>query len=317
METQEQATQEKKGWSWLEFLLAPYQNNGNANLKIGIALILVYTIRAIYTGNYQRLVMGLGVAILISLLISLYIMLYGSGKDLPIKKQKIKEIKMETQKQETGTEEMETQEKKGWSWLGFLFTPYYYMGYNDLKKGIIFAVIAGIAGGFGSLAQPPQILGTGLAILILLLIGLPFAIYGGLNARKDLPIKKQKFSWGKAFLALIIMQVISVIFLLAAAAIVVTGTPRCSDDDAKQLVIEIATEEIGKIAQSNKLADMKLLVKNIRTSAYDENIDKYECVAELHAIRKSRPEKSASSEITYTVQNTEDGEDTYVEVFGL
>lgn len=64
-------------------------------------------------------------------------------------------------------------EKKGWSWLGFLFAPYYYAGYGKLQKGITLAAISGI--------MP--------------LIGLGIAIYGGIKAKQELPIGEVTFNW--------------------------------------------------------------------------------------------------------------------------
>ena len=81
------------------------------------------------------------------------------------------------------------EEKKGWSWLGFAFAPYYYAGYGNLKKGILYAV-------FG----------------VFPLFGLIIAIMGGRNARKDLPIGKQKFSWGNVaiIVALTIVNAVAI-----------------------------------------------------------------------------------------------------------
>jgi len=64
------------------------------------------------------------------------------------------------------------EEKKGWSWLGFLFAPYYYAGYGKLKKGVIYVVLGTFP-----------------------LFGIIIAILGGRNARKDLPIGKEEFNW--------------------------------------------------------------------------------------------------------------------------
>lgn len=74
---------------------------------------------------------------------------------------------------------VQEEEKKGWSWLGFLFTPYYYAGYGNLKKGITYAIVG---------AFP--------------LFGLIIAVIGGINAKKNLPIGKQKFKWINVVMAL-------------------------------------------------------------------------------------------------------------------
>ena len=79
--------------------------------------------------------------------------------------------------------------KKGWSWMGFLFAPYYYAGYGQLKKGLVLAVISGI--------MP----------LVMIAVG----IYGGLKARQELPIKEIEFNWKNV--AFTIVTVIAVSFI--------------------------------------------------------------------------------------------------------
>ena len=84
--------------------------------------------------------------------------------------------------------ENQIEEKKGWSWLGFFFAPLYYAGYGNIKKGVIYAIIG---------AFP--------------LFGLIIAIIAGKNARKELPIGKQKFKW---------VNVVLIIFLYVASAMI-------------------------------------------------------------------------------------------------
>jgi len=90
--------------------------------------------------------------------------------------------------------ENQVEEKKGWSWLGFFFAPYYYAGYGDLKKGIIFALLAGIP-------------------FVALIVG----VYGGLKAREELPIKKQDFNWKNVGIAVVVYFIafVSIQLLLA------------------------------------------------------------------------------------------------------
>lgn len=71
--------------------------------------------------------------------------------------------------------DIQVEEKKGFSWLGFLFAPYYYGGYGKFKKGLVLSII-----GFMPLTY----------IFIM--------IYGGIKAKKELPIGKQDFKWGAA-----------------------------------------------------------------------------------------------------------------------
>jgi len=84
--------------------------------------------------------------------------------------------------------ENQVEEKKGWSWLGFLFAPSYYAGYGDMKKGLIFALISGFP-----------------------LFALFICIYGGLKAKKELPIGKVDFKWVNVAIAVIITIVTSII----------------------------------------------------------------------------------------------------------
>jgi len=84
---------------------------------------------------------------------------------------------------------MKIEEKKGWSWLGFFFAPYYYAGYNKLKKGLILAIISGLIP-LGSLVVN---------------------IYGGLNAKKELPIGNQKFNWKNVSITLVVLVIVSLI----------------------------------------------------------------------------------------------------------
>lgn len=79
--------------------------------------------------------------------------------------------------------------KKGWSWMGFLFAPYYYAGYGQLKKGLVLAVISGI--------MP----------LVMIAVG----IYGGLKACQELPIKEVEFNWKNVAFTVITVIVASFI----------------------------------------------------------------------------------------------------------
>lgn len=76
------------------------------------------------------------------------------------------------------------EENKGWSWLGFLFAPYYYAGYGGMKKGLIFGAVYAIP-------------------FVGLLGAIVICIYAGLKARQQLPIKQVAFSWGKVFVVFV------------------------------------------------------------------------------------------------------------------
>lgn len=88
--------------------------------------------------------------------------------------------------------ENQIEEKKGWSWLGFFFAAYYYAGYGNLKKGLIYAAIG---------AFP--------------LFGLIIAIISGKNARKDLPIGKQDFQWSNIGIAVVVNAIAIILLQLA------------------------------------------------------------------------------------------------------
>lgn len=79
--------------------------------------------------------------------------------------------------------------KKGWSWIGFLFAPHYYAGYGQLKKGLLLAVISGI--------MP--------------LTAITVGIYGGLKARKELPIKEVEFNWKNVAFTVITFLMVNLI----------------------------------------------------------------------------------------------------------
>ena len=193
--------------------------------------------------------------------------------------------------------------KKGWSWLGFLFMPYYYAGYGALTKGIIAAAVLGLVAGIQDVNH--------MALLALsLVIGLSVAIYGGLKAREELPIKAQKFNWLNVILAMFIYAigvVISSMFLTTLGG----NTPTCNSTEAKALVKQIAQEK----AQEMGISIVTARLTNIRTSSYDENVDKYTCEAEMFI--QTDAGISNKAEISYTVQATDDGEHFYVEVYGL
>lgn len=68
--------------------------------------------------------------------------------------------------------------KKGWSWLGFLFAGYYYAGYGKLLQGIVMAVLS-----------------------VIPIFGIAFMIYGGIKAKKELPVKEVDFKWANVGIA--------------------------------------------------------------------------------------------------------------------
>lgn len=98
--------------------------------------------------------------------------------------------------------------KNGWSWMGFLFAPHYYAGYGQLKKGLVLAVISGI--------MP--------------LVAIAVGVYGGLKARKELPIKEIEFNWKNVAFTVITMIVVSLISMTVISGMKEGGSE--SDDSA-------------------------------------------------------------------------------------
>ncbi|MGP1486080.1 MAG: hypothetical protein ACTTJC_08390 [Campylobacter sp.] len=78
----------------------------------------------------------------------------------------------------------------GWSWMGFLFSVYYYAGYRKLKKAIIMSL---------------------LMCLIIPAFIIPF--YCGFKAKSELPIKQVPFSWGKVGILVLVAFVIQIVFV--------------------------------------------------------------------------------------------------------
>lgn len=181
--------------------------------------------------------------------------------------------------------------KRTWSWLGFFFAPYYYAGYGKLGKGILLGIV-----------------GVVIPILGFFIVG----IIGALNAKKELPIGKEKFSWKNVGLTLLILVPLN----MATQYFIFNfqnKTPDCSSLETKNLVIDIAKEELTKNGLSEMIDSTTFKVENIRTINYNKNVDSYECAASFKIIN----EKSEDYPITYTVQKIDDKQAFYVEVEGL
>jgi len=111
------------------------------------------------------------------------------------------------------------------------------------------------------------------------------------------------------------------VFLLSACS---SGVPNCSDQEVKDLVIEIAVDnnkgETGLVLALRGISITEYSVGSIRTTYTDDNTGAHECAAELHYKAENKALKTAkelSTSITYTVEVTDDGESFFVNVFGL
>ena len=94
-------------------------------------------------------------------------------------------------------------EIKGWSWLGFLFMPYYYAGYGDLKKGLSVALFLGFFGEVFNVFMAFDNILFIVSIVIFILLSFGIVLYGGMYAKQELPVKKQKFNWLYTFYAFV------------------------------------------------------------------------------------------------------------------
>jgi hypothetical protein len=143
------------------------------------------------------------------------------------------------------------EEKKGWSWFGFLFMPYYYAGYGALQKGVIFAILLGIIAAVNS---------ANIVILaIAFFVAIGIAIYGGINAKKELPVGKQDFSW-KNVIIVVVVYTLSMFVSSILSLVLSVGTPKCNDEETKNLVIQIAKDELSKQGLSQRISKLNFNV---------------------------------------------------------
>ncbi len=109
---------------------------------------------------------------------------------------------------------------------------------------------------------------------------------------------------------------IYVLAFLAVAAF--TGcsqsVPGCNSDSAVQLVKQIAGEELERQVGSDLAREFSFAVEAVRTTRTDEQTGAHDCAAELHMHGIS---ESNNLPIEFTVENTDDGEHVYVNVYGL
>lgn len=110
-----------------------------------------------------------------------------------------------------------TQQKTGFSWMAFFFGGYYYAGYGNLKKAMIFIAIS----------------------ILIPMSGLIVNIYAGFKARQDLPIGQQEFNWKQSLGLLAISIVISSLYMSMLTA---TTLPSCESTEAEETIAEIVKE---------------------------------------------------------------------------
>lgn len=107
------------------------------------------------------------------------------------------------------------------------------------------------------------------------------------------------------------------IFLVLISAGLLAGcgekTPKCSSDDAKNLVVDISRKTIEKGMTLDK--DVHISVENVRTISHESGLDVYQCAADLTF---TKPELKDSLPITYRIQKTDEGKGQfYINISGL
>lgn len=103
--------------------------------------------------------------------------------------------------------------------------------------------------------------------------------------------------------------------LIAAGLMAGCGekTPKCSSDDAKNLVVDISRKTIEKGMTLDR--DVQISVENVRTISHESSLDVYQCAADLTF---TKPELQNSLPITYRIQKTDDNNGQfYINISGL
>ena len=111
-----------------------------------------------------------------------------------------------------------------------------------------------------------------------------------------------------------------IIIPVMLSAVALTGcsqsVPTCSDTETTDLVEKIADREMGNYLGSEAAKMFSYTVSAIRTTSTNEQTGAHECAANL-GITASNTGQTNEAPITYTVEMTDNGEEFYVNVFGL
>lgn len=106
-------------------------------------------------------------------------------------------------------------------------------------------------------------------------------------------------------------------FLLALTALMAfadESVPACSSDKATNLVVKISNEELARQVGAQVAKNISISVSAIRTTKTNDQTGAYTCAAQLDI---ARPDGNRALPITYTVEKTDEGNQFYVNVFGL
>jgi hypothetical protein len=94
------------------------------------------------------------------------------------------------------------------------------------------------------------------------------------------------------------------------------SVPKCGDQEATDLVKQIAGREMGNQLGAEAAKMFSYTIGAIRTTSTNEQTGAHECAAQL-GITANDTGQTNEILITYTVEMTDNGEEFYVNVFGL
>jgi len=113
-----------------------------------------------------------------------------------------------------------------------------------------------------------------------------------------------------------IQFILSTLIITTALSACTQSVPKCGDSQVTTLVSEIADEQMATQVGEETANMLTYTVEAIRTTNTNELTGSHECAADL-IIGGNNGEEVGRGPITYTVENTDDGESIYVSVFGL
>jgi len=108
--------------------------------------------------------------------------------------------------------------------------------------------------------------------------------------------------------------IITAIFVTGALTGCSQSVPLCGDSETTELVIEISNQKIESVYGKEKASEIDLAVESIRTTDTNEKTGAFSCAANLSM---SGPKGKDTLPITYTVEMTDNGDEFYVNVYGL
>ena len=111
------------------------------------------------------------------------------------------------------------------------------------------------------------------------------------------------------------VKTVSTVVLLGAIATLsaCSSTPECGDSETTDLVKQIVLQEL-RSGLGDAADGISINVGAIRTTDHNEKVDSYSCAAQLELLG---PRGKNTHDITYTVEQTDKGDEYYVQVYGL